>query len=159
MLTPLDIHNKEFRKAFRGYDDQEVDAFLDEVVRDFEAILKERDHLKDTIADLRRQIDQYRLIEDSLQKALVVAQQAAEEVTAASGREAELIVERARHDGEKMREEALRKVREIEERTSRVRSDLDVYRAKMRSLLEAQIQLLDELKAAGDEVATSGVDA
>lgn len=159
MLTPLDIHNKEFRKAFRGYDDQEVDSFLDEVVRDFEATLKERDQLKETIADLRRQIDQYRLIEDSLQKALVVAQQAADEVTEASGKEAELILEKARQEGARIRDEALGKIREVEERASRVRSELDVYRAKMRSLLEAQIQLLDDMRRAGDEVARIDADA
>ena len=157
MLTPLDIHNKEFRKAFRGYDDQEVDSFLDEVVRDLEATLKERDQLKETVADLRRQLDQFRLIEDSLQKALVVAQQAADEVTEASGKEAEVILDKARQDAEKIREDALSKVREVEERAGRLRSELEVYRAKMRSLLEAQMELLGEMHRVGQEV--TGVDA
>lgn len=156
MLTPLDIHNKEFRKGFRGYDEQEVDAFLDEVVRDFEAVLKERDQMRDSITDLRRQIDQYRLIEDSLQKALVVAQQAAEEVTAASGKEAELIIEKARQEGERSRQEILERIRDLEDKAARTRSEMDLYRAKMRTLLESQLEILDQMKGVGDAYAATG---
>jgi len=38
MLSPLDIHNREFKKSLRGYDEADVDAFLDQVIRDFEAL-------------------------------------------------------------------------------------------------------------------------
>ena len=38
-LTPLDIHNKEFSSGFRGYDEDEVNDFLDQVVKDYEMVL------------------------------------------------------------------------------------------------------------------------
>lgn len=159
MLTPLDIHNREFRRAFRGYDDQEVDAFLDEVVRDLETVLKERDQLKDTITDLQRQIDQYRLIEDNLQKALVVAQQTAEEVTAASGREALLIIEKARQDGERIGDEARSRLRELEQRASQMRSEFEVFRARAKALLEGQLQLLESQRMPEDGSSTREFNA
>ena len=40
MLTPLDIHNKEFKRAMRGYEMNDVDDFLDEVIKDYEKIYK-----------------------------------------------------------------------------------------------------------------------
>lgn len=44
-LTPLDIHNKEFTRAFRGYDEDEVNEFLDQVIKDYEAVLREKKDL------------------------------------------------------------------------------------------------------------------
>ena len=50
MLTPLDISNKEFKKAFRGYKEDEVDEFLDKVIADYERLYKENGELKDRIS-------------------------------------------------------------------------------------------------------------
>jgi cell division initiation protein len=41
-LSPLDIHNKEFSKAFRGYQEDEVNEFLDQIIKDYEILLKEK---------------------------------------------------------------------------------------------------------------------
>ena len=48
-LTPLDIHNKEFDVKLRGYDKDEVNDFLDQVIKDYEAVLKENDHLTESL--------------------------------------------------------------------------------------------------------------
>ena len=42
MLTPLDIENKRFPTKFKGYDDAEVDAFLDQVTIDYERLYKDK---------------------------------------------------------------------------------------------------------------------
>lgn len=41
-LTPLDIHNKEFSKGFRGYNEDEVNEFLDQIMKDLEILIKEK---------------------------------------------------------------------------------------------------------------------
>ena len=41
MLTPVDIHNKEFGRSFRGYNEDEIDDFLDQVVNDYEKLYRE----------------------------------------------------------------------------------------------------------------------
>ena len=46
MLTPVDIHNQEFKRSFRGYDMEEIDDFLDQVVNDYEKLYRENDQLK-----------------------------------------------------------------------------------------------------------------
>ena len=48
-LTPVDITNKEFRKMLRGYDPEEVDEFLDQIVEDYEELFKENSLLKEKI--------------------------------------------------------------------------------------------------------------
>lgn len=58
MLTPMDIHNKEFSRSFRGYDEDEVDAFLDEVVNDYEQLIKEREELRDQVDRLQGELEE-----------------------------------------------------------------------------------------------------
>lgn len=41
-LTPLDIHNKEFTRKIRGYDEDEVNEFLDQVIKDYETVIREK---------------------------------------------------------------------------------------------------------------------
>jgi cell division initiation protein len=153
-LTPLDIHNREFRRVLRGYSEDEVDEFLDEVVRDYELVLKERDRLKQELDDSQRRLEQYRQMEDSLQKALLMAQKTAEEVIENARKEAEVIVREAQLTAERLLDEARSHVRQIERELADRKSELRVWQAKVRSLLEAELRMLEELESGeGDEPA------
>lgn len=150
VLTPLDVHNKEFRKGFRGYSEEEVDEFLDQVVRDYEEMLKEIERLKDELAKAEEKIGQYRRLEETLNNTLVVAQSTAEEVKANARKEADLIVKEAEGEAERR----LAAAREKAEKTARdyenVRKEAAVFRLKLRSLLLAQLEELGrEDKAEG----------
>ena len=48
-LTPMDINNKEFKRGLRGYNAEEVDEFLDEVVENYEEMYKENSNLKEKV--------------------------------------------------------------------------------------------------------------
>ena len=55
-VTPLDIRRKEFKRAMRGYADEEVDVFLDDVADEFERLFQENIELQDRIARQDEQI-------------------------------------------------------------------------------------------------------
>ena len=95
MLTPLDIHNKEFKRGFRGYNEEEVDEFLDRVIKDYEQLYRENIDLKENIERLNTKVDHFKHLENTLHNTLVVAQETAEGVRAAAKKEAELIVKEA----------------------------------------------------------------
>ena len=48
-LTPLDIHNKEFSQGFRGYDEDEVNEFLDQIIKDYELVIREKKALEEKL--------------------------------------------------------------------------------------------------------------
>ena len=58
VITPQDIHEQEFKSAFRGYDKDEVDAFLQAVADSYQAVLAESINLKDRLAQLENQLRQ-----------------------------------------------------------------------------------------------------
>ena len=84
MLTPLDIQNKNFKHSIRGYNEEQVDDFLDEIANEMERLNREKEQLKADMARLKKDNEQYHALEDNLKQTLIIAQRSAEEVMAAS---------------------------------------------------------------------------
>ncbi len=142
-LTPLDIHNKEFHKGLRGYVEAEVDEFLDQVVRDYEALIKENSHLKEQVESLTAQLEHYRHLESTLQNTLIVAQETAEEVKTSARKEADLIVREAQLEADRLIKAAEARIGDLQDAAEQLRKQLQIFRAKVRSMLESQLALLD----------------
>lgn len=144
MLTPLDIHNKEFRKGFRGYDEKEVDEFLDQVVRDYDTLSKENANLKEQLQTMSIKLEQYRRLEETLQNTLVVAQETAEDLKNTARREADLLVREARHEAERIAAVGEQRIRALREQYETLQREFRQYRARLRGLLVSQLDLLDQ---------------
>jgi cell division initiation protein len=173
VLTPLDIHNQEFRVVLRGYSQDEVDDFLDRVVADFEALLKQNAEFKEELDDLRERVEQYRQLETTLHNALVVAQGTAEEVKENARKEAQLIIREAEDEAVRRTRGGEARLRELDAQVAQAHREAQAFRAQVRSQLEAQLEIvrrdipppdgrgrgvrLPEQGSAGDtQVATSG---
>ena len=101
MITPLDIENKKFSKQMmNGYNVDEVDDFLDEIMEDYEANYKELAILRPKIEELENAIDHYKNIESTLQNTLVMAQTTADEVKNVAKQQADQIVSDAQREAE-----------------------------------------------------------
>ena len=99
-LTPLDIHNKEFHTKLRGYDQDEVNDFLDQIIKDYELVLKENAHLTESLKQSQEKLKYFNDLKDSLNQSIIVAQEAADKVKANSQREAEIINREAQKQGQ-----------------------------------------------------------
>lgn len=153
-LSPLDIHNKEFpRKALRGYDPDAVDEFLDEVIREFEQLIKENSHLRQQVEEAQQRLEQYRKLEETLQKTLVAAQEAAEEMKANAKREAELILQQAHLEADRVVDAGHAKTRQTMEANADLVRAVQTLRVQVRAMLVAQLQAIDQLRDpfAGEE--------
>ncbi|MEX2356253.1 MAG: DivIVA domain-containing protein [Thermaerobacterales bacterium] len=142
-LTPLDIQNKEFRRSLRGYNETQVDEFLDEVVRAAEALMKDNAALKEQVESISGRLEQYRKLENTLHNALLVAQETAEEVKANARQEAELIKREARDEADEIRRGAQNQAREAEAQFQQVLDRTRVLRSQVRGMLVSHLDLLD----------------
>ncbi len=143
MITPMDIHNKEFETGFRGYSKDEVDTFMAELSADYEMYYRENRELKDKIENLQKRILQYEQMEGTMNNTLVLAQETAENVKAAARKEADLIIQQAEQKKQQMVEDTMRSLREAQEKYAIIRNDVAVFKAKMESILNSQMQMLD----------------
>lgn len=143
-LTPLDIHNKEFSRRIRGYDEDEVNEFLDQVIKDYESVIRENKELQNQLVSLQERLDHFVNIEESLSKTILVAQEAADDVKNNSKKESQLILKEAEKNADRIINEALSKSRRIAIETEELRKQASIYRTRFRTLLEAQLELLSQ---------------
>lgn len=144
MLTPLDIQNKEFKRAFSGYSMQEVDEFLNLVIDGYEKLYKENMDCKDRITKLEENLKQYKNIENTLQSTLVVAQSAGEQVQKNAEEKAANIIADANNKAKEIVSNSFDEVKKLEYRYEELKRGIDVYTAKMTALLESQLGLLKQ---------------
>ena len=146
MMTPLDIHNKVFGRAFRGYKMNEVDAFLDEIIRDHEAFYRENSELKETVARMTDEAIKNREISMTLEKTMVLAQRVYEEEALRAKKEADIILWEAEKSAEKIIEGARKEVLDTRQRIERLRLYEKQLYLKHKGFLDFQMELLDGYK-------------
>ncbi len=78
MLTPIEIHNKEFPTKFKGYDPEEVNDYLDEVIRTVEQLIRENKDLEKRVKFNEEKVSYFNSIQETLNKSIIVAQEAAD---------------------------------------------------------------------------------
>lgn len=157
MITPLDIENKKFNKQMmNGYNVEEVDDFLDEIMHDYEIKYKEATELNAKIEDLNNNLSRYKNIEDTLQNTLLMAQSTAEEVKKVAQQQADQMISEAKRQSEEIlstsRQNLDRTINELnqeirakEKNLDETKKQFDIYKAKMESLLISQLELIKEI--------------
>jgi cell division initiation protein len=144
-ISPQDIRQQQFTvKMFRGFDPQEVDAFLEDVADDYEALLKEVQLLKEQLAAQEERQRGVAELEKALQDTLVTTQRLSDDVKAAARRESEELRSAARHEAELIvREAELRGEKAIEA----ARGDEAKIRADIQGIKRLRRQLVEDLAA------------
>lgn len=142
-LTPLDIHHKEFKHALRGYSEEEVDAFLDEVAAEFERLFKENIESEEKVERVKTKIAQYEDMENTLRNTLITAQKTSEEVLRNSQKEADLIIKDAELKAKEIVQEAYIQKQELNSQVNELKRTEDEFRNKFKALLENCIKSVD----------------
>lgn len=142
-LTPLDIHNKEFSRGFRGYDEDEVNEFLDQVIKDYELVIREKKEMETKLNELQEKLGHFSNIEETLNKSILVAQQTAEDVKDSASKEAKLIIKEAEKNADRIINESLSKSRKLAIELEELKKQSKVFRNRFRMLIEAQLDMIN----------------
>ncbi len=143
-LTPLDIHNKEFSRRLRGYDEDEVNEFLDQVIKDYEGLIRENKDLQNQLLGVQERLDHFANLEETLSKTIIVAQEAADEVKNNAKKEAQLIIKESEKNADRIINESLSKARKVSMEVEELKKQASIYRTRFRTLVEAQLELLSQ---------------
>lgn len=145
-ITPVDITNKEFRKMLRGYDPEEVDEFLDQIVEDYEELFKENSLLKEKINAMNEKIEHYSKIESTIQNTLLLAQNAAEQAKVSSQKEADMVIKHANDSAKRILDKAHTDVVSITQEYDRLKQEFVKFRAKFRNFITVQMDTFEDLE-------------
>src|SRR4051794_28450278 len=137
-VSPLDLRQQRFRKAFRGFDPVEVTSFLAAVADDYEQALRETDRLRQDLMRMEAVLAEHREHEKNLQSTLLTAQKVSDDIKANAEQEALRIV----RDAEGRSQLLLEKT---ESRLEDIQREIDGLRLKRKDVevsIEANISTL-----------------
>jgi cell division initiation protein len=144
-LTPLDVRKKkdDLRRAVRGYDQGQVDAFLDLVADRLEAVVQDEVRLNEQVAQLRERLAGYEERERALNEALIAAQELREEARLQTEKQSELRLQEAGQEAERLVEGARRSVEDSRRAFDELKARRSAFLRDMRSLLNRFVQEVD----------------
>lgn len=145
MITPMDIENKEFKKSFRGYSEDEVDEFLDTVKEDFENVYKENLELKEKLNLYKEQVSRYKSIEKTLNDTLITAQIAAEDTCEVANKKAKIIVEEAELKSKQIIANCKERIIDLQGEYDNLVKEFKIFRNKFKSLIKDEMTNLDDI--------------
>ena len=153
-ITSLEIKDKTFSTRFRGFDQEEVDEFLDIVVRDYEDLVRSN-HDKDLhIKSLEDRLSYFDEMKDSLSQSVLIAQDTAERVKQAAQDRSNNIIQQAEQDAQRLLEEAKYKANEILRQatdnakkvaveTEELKNKSRVFHQRLKSTIESQLAIVE----------------
>ena len=112
-ITALDIKDKQFTTKFRGYNEQEVDEFLDIIIDDYEDLVRDNRELTTRVKELEEKLAYFDEMKESLSQSVILAQETAEKVKASAADESANLINKANFNATRLIEEAKSKASEI----------------------------------------------
>jgi cell division initiation protein len=158
-ITPLDIRKQSFKKAFRGIDAEEVQAFLEMIAEEFERLNRENLEFKERERSLATEVKRYRDLEETLQETLRTAQKAADNVHDNAKKEARLIIKEADIRGNRAIEKARNHVQMIRNEIVELKNQRDQFATRLQVLVQTQNDYLSQLTFTDPPVVEEMVDA
>lgn len=155
-ITPLDIQQKQFPMKFRGFDVEEVYAFLEVVREEMEDILRENASLKEAVQRAESQIKDFKDMESTLRETLITAQNMVEDYKTNARKEAELLVREAELRAETMLKDAQEKVIKIHEDIVDLKGIRRHFKEELKRLIEGHLKMIEFDKERAGEAPEEG---
>lgn len=136
---------EKFNTVFRGYDKNEVHKCLDEIIKSYEGLLNKS---KKTEADnklLLEKLSYYEKKEETLNRALFVAENASDEIKSSARRECESMINEARRNASRIINDALIKAEKAQDQADQLKRNTNILKRRIRQIIETQLEVINEL--------------
>jgi len=147
---------ERFSNSLRGYDKQEVNKFLDKVIKQVEEMineikakdekLKEYKKMESEYLALREKTAQYQRMEETLKRAILMAEKTSEQIKLTAHQERDIIVSDAKKNASRIINEALMKAEQIDKEANSAKRNVMIFKKRIRDVIETQLQIVDEIE-------------
>lgn len=157
-VTPLVIKQKEFTTRFRGFDVQEVDAFLEEIAKEFESQEADLETLRQEHHRLNLENQGYRNREESMRNAMIQSQKVLDQMKENAEKAAQVTIANAEVEAEKILNRAHKRLSQLHSDITELKRQRIQLEIQISSVLESHSKLLEmtkeENKAADESEST-----
>jgi len=142
-ITPLDVRKQEFRKAVRGFDCDEVRAFLSTLADEYETVLIDNKQIRELIMEQEDKIQEYQGMERNLRDTLMTAERVMKETRENASKKGDLIIKDAEMQAQRVLEECRLRTEELRREIVVLRKEKETYLARFKTLAQAQVQFVE----------------
>ena len=135
----------KFDRSINGYNIKQVNAFVDDTVLKVEDMITKMKEKDLEIDRLKNELSHYKSMDETLNRAVVMAEEASSKYKESSLNESDLIVTEAKKNANRIINDALIKAEKIEEESRTLRRNIITYKRRIRSLIEEQMNIIDDL--------------
>ena len=136
---------KKFDTVFRGYDKKQVQTFLDDVIKNYEALLTKSKKTEEDNKILLERIAYYERIEDTMNRAIYTAESAGDQIKSSARKEADSLITEARHNASRIINDALLNAERAQNHADQLRRNTNVLKRRLRQIIENQLEVIDEI--------------
>ena len=156
MIRPIDIQEKEFTRGVRGYKEEEVNEFLDEITIDLERLLEELRATKEENSRLVMELERHRGTQGTVLETLEAAKTLMADISSSAEKRADILLKNAELDAQLMTKEAREMADRITEESAALKTRFINFRSRYKQLLESELQRFESLS--GEMFPELGVD-
>lgn len=142
-FTPFGIKSQEFNRTVRGYDKDEVKAFLEKLSDEFEKLQSENEKLKEELERCEDQLKEYKKIEKNLQTALLNATENSSKAIESTKKQTALIIKEAELKAAQIIENAKENANKIRDSVLKLREEKKLLIARIKALIDSQAAALE----------------
>ena len=142
-ITPLDVRKQDFRKAVRGFDCDEVRAFLSTLADEYETVLVDNKQIRELVMEQEDKIQEYQGMERNLRDTLMTAERLMQETRENAGKQGDLIIKDAEMKARQVLEECRLRTEELRREIMGLRKEKEAYLARFKSLAESQVKFVE----------------
>ena len=137
---------EKFSYETNGYNRDEVNKFINDVIVQTENIVSRCKKQRDEIESLKKELEHYKNLEKSLNMAILKAEETCDNIKRMARNEAEMIIGDAKGNASRIVNEALLRAEKIENRADILERNLKIFKRKLRIIVEQQMAVVDEIE-------------
>ena len=149
-MTPADVRRQQFRRKLRGYDPEEVSAYIDLVATGLEESHKREQEFRDKLIELETQLKDYKSVDKALQQTLMQAQETSGKAIENARKEAQLVIQEAELKASQIVNRARNDLTALKEQITILKAKRDSIVSRLRVLLNSELDLIKALEADGE---------
>ena len=137
---------EKFSYETNGYNRNEVNQFISDVIRETEGIISKVRAQSSEIEELKKELEHYKNIENALNNAVMKADEAKADITRLAQEESDLIVREAKINASRIVNDALLKAEKIENERETLEINIKIFKKKLKLIIEQQLAIVDEIE-------------
>jgi len=136
---------EKFSTSITGYKKEEVNKFIDDVIKQVESMINNMKSKDLEIEKLKSELVHYKSLENTFNRALLVAEDAGQQIRNSARSEASSLIEDAKRNADRIINNALLDADKARMEAERLRRNIITFKRRLRSILEDQMTLVDDI--------------